>query len=157
MTLPTLSKASARAFTLIELLVVIAIIGILASVVLASLNSARTKGKDASVKSDVDTIATQAALYNSDNGTYGTAVGNCTAGLYSDATVQSALSGISQNNGGAANTCYAGGDTYAVAVQRPADSSFTPDSVYWCADSTGRKCGINDVSALSSTGLCGCP
>jgi len=60
-----------RGFTLIELLVVIAIIGILASIVLVSLSSARTRGADAGVQGNLNTIRTQAELYYSDNGTYG--------------------------------------------------------------------------------------
>jgi len=61
------SHSHTKGFTLIELLVVIAIIGILASVVLASLNTARDKGTDAAVKSNLTGLKSQAAIYNDDN------------------------------------------------------------------------------------------
>lgn len=59
-----------KGFTLIELLVVIAVIGILAAVVLASLNSARGKARDTRRISDLKQIQTALELYHTDNGSY---------------------------------------------------------------------------------------
>ena len=57
-----------KGFTLIELLVVIAIIGVLAAVILASLNSARAKARDAKRIKDIQEIRKAIDLYVDDNG-----------------------------------------------------------------------------------------
>jgi prepilin-type N-terminal cleavage/methylation domain-containing protein len=58
-----IKKGYKLGFTLIELLVVIAIIGVLASIVLASLNSAREKSRDARRITDIKQIQLALELY----------------------------------------------------------------------------------------------
>ena len=59
-----------KGFTLIELLVVVAIIGILATVILASLGSAQERARDAKRQQDIRTIQTQLEMYYFENGRY---------------------------------------------------------------------------------------
>src|SRR5437868_5458773 len=71
------TSGTSRGFTLIELLVVIAIIGVLSSVVLASLNSARSKGNDAKRVQSLRQVQTALELYANDhNGQYPNSGGN---------------------------------------------------------------------------------
>jgi type II secretion system protein G len=67
-------KNNNKGFTLIELLVVIAIIGLLATLTVASLNSARSKSRDARRLSDIKQIQTALELYLNDQGSYPTAI-----------------------------------------------------------------------------------
>jgi type II secretion system protein G len=64
-----------QGFTLIELLVVIAIIGILSSVVLASLNGARESSRDARRQTDLNQIRTSLALYRDECGQFPASAG----------------------------------------------------------------------------------
>jgi len=113
-----------KGFTLIELLVVIAIIGILASVVLASLNSARDNAKDASMKTSMNSIRAQAELF------YNGAGSNTYTGACADADIVNLLAAASTQTGNTA-------DCDATAAAFAADVQSTVAGVYFCVDSSG--------------------
>lgn len=63
-----LQKKNNKGFTLIELLVVVAIIGLLSSIVLSSLNSARTKAKYAAAQIELNQFIKMAIVAQGESG-----------------------------------------------------------------------------------------
>ena len=132
-----MKKYSNRGFTLIELLVVIAIIGILSSVVLASLSTARNKGKVAAIKGEMNSIRTQIEVV-ADGGAYttsGNSATDCTAsGAISHSSVTQITQAVAANGG--TITCTI---DQAVSATKWAMTSTLPDAANhtFCVDSSG--------------------
>jgi len=132
-----------KGFTLIELLVVIAIIGILSSVVLASLNSARAKGGDAAVRSNLANIRTQAAIFTDNGGVIPDSVACNSGALFTDPVISKQVSAAVAAGGGNAVCNSKAAAPGSWAVQVPLKSV---PSVFACADSSG-------ITSTSTTAL----
>ena len=130
-------KKYTKGFTLIELLVVIAIIGILSSVVLASLNTARGKGTDAAIKSQLNSLRTQATIFAEDNANFT----NFTVAGNSD--VSRIVNSIQAN--GVTVVLNASTSAQAWAASAPLKSN---SSLYFCVDYFGNA--TTTATALTS-------
>lgn len=134
-----MKKSTNKGFTLIELLVVIAIIGILSAVVLASLNQARTKARDASTQASMSSVRAQAEIhFDTAGGTY--------TGLAADPQIVALVAAVNAQIPAAATnllTVTADAYTYAVTLN---------SGVFFCVDSTGYS-GRIAAAAPASAGV----
>jgi len=124
-----------KGFTLIELLVVISIIALLSSVVLSSLNAARGKGADSSVKAAMKQMHTQAQNYlDLGNANFGLSLAVCTSGVFNDTRFASIRTNVLANAvTGATMACATDstGTKWAVSV-----SALKGAGTTWCTDNS---------------------
>ena len=129
-----------KGFTLIELLVVIAIIGILTSVVLASLNQARNRAGDAAVKANLSNVRAQAELIYDSDGDYDAV---CAANsIAQNTTIAQAITSSFNANGSITLTC---GKPASGAAANWAIAATLKTGAFWCVDSTGVSRGANSA------------
>lgn len=131
-------------FTLIEMLVVVSIIAILTGIILANLSASRNKGSDASVKTNMATIQTQAEVYFDQHfdsyGSNNNVISTCTNQntLFFDTTIKSAIGQIKTNDGGVDPICLVGvKDTSTATPSTWALSAPLKSGGTWCVDSGG--------------------
>jgi prepilin-type N-terminal cleavage/methylation domain-containing protein len=152
-----------KGFTLIELLVVVAIIGVLMTVTVLAVNSAKNKGADAAIKSNLNNAMKQAEIfYNSNTAAPNTYTDICTNGQVGGARgigefiLQAAkarsLSTYSINPSGAGDLTTAK-CKQLVPGAWAAEVPLSTAGNMWCVDSTGASKLEVDVS-LGSGSTC---
>ena len=153
-----------KGFTLIELLVVIAIIGVLSSIVLSSLNEARARGADTSIKNNLSNARAQAELYSETNGVNGysgvCSINNSPGGVKSIRTFVVAAGAAfgytavnadfldgSKSGNTTTVTCHASIDAWAAEAPLKTGGM-------WCVDSTGASKYVAGSSLPASDRTC---
>jgi len=135
-------------FTLIELLVVIAIIGILAAVILSSLNTARNGAEDARVQSELDSLSKQSLISFIPVNGFDAVCG--TNGVTQDPAIARLIASVTTISGG---TVVCNSSPLEFAVSAPLENG-----QHWCVDGDGVKKEIpNALTTAPAPGQTLCP
>jgi type IV pilus assembly protein PilA len=121
-----------QGFTLIELLVVIIIIGILAAIAIPVFLNQRKKATEASMKSDLRTVANEMETYFTDYQVYPTVTGSA-----GSATVGSTVVKTSNGNTVVSTTTGAATGTFCLQVTNPQIGSGAANTISYDSDKGG--------------------
>jgi prepilin-type N-terminal cleavage/methylation domain-containing protein len=133
-----------KGFTLIELLVVIAVLGILATLIIASLSRARNEAKDVAILAEIQGLKTSVEVETGANGNY-TDICN----LFDTGEKLAIVRDSIESKGGTWVSCDSDANSYAIVVQlipQVASADFSQTKIAFAQTRAGSTAAKEDLS-----------
>ncbi len=135
----TFGRNKKTGFTLIELLVAIAIIGILATIILASLTESQSRGYDSKILQQLNGFRTAAQLYFSNHGGYGPDTNSCNdnTSIFKSVDPQDGSPSVYIDSANLPEFTQVYCSTDSSGRRYAVKATLYNANQYWCVDSTG--------------------